>query len=110
MYQILRYILIAFVLLLAYLAALVVYLVPYAWLVPVGIGIFLLCRKTYRYTAYGTAKWADAADIPHMLEGHGMILGHIEGKPDKITGTMALFDRDIPAKAACQKFLMAFQR
>ena len=110
MYQILRYILIATVLLVAYLAALVVYLVPYAWLVPVGIGIFMLCRKTYRYTAYGTSRWADATDIPHMLEGNGLILGHIEGKPDKLSGTMALFDRDIPAKAACQKFLMAFQR
>ena len=110
MYRMLRYILIATILLLAYLAALVVYLVPYAWLVPVGIGIFMLCRKTYRYTAYGTARWADATDIPHMLEGNGLILGHIEGKPDKLSGTMALFDRDIPAKAACQKFLMAFQR
>ncbi len=110
MYKPLRIILIATVLLLAYLAALVVYLVPYAWLVLVGIGIFLLCRKTYRYTAYGTARWADASDIPHMLEGSGMILGHIEGKPDKVSGTMALFDRDIPAKAACQKFLLSFQR
>ena len=57
MFPILRYILIATVLLLAYLAALVVYLVPYAWLVPVGIGLFLLCRKTYRYTAYGTSRF-----------------------------------------------------
>lgn len=110
MYKPLRILLIATVLLMAYLAALVVYLVPYAWLVVLGIGIFLLCRKTYRYTAYGTARWADASDIPHMLEGNGLILGHIEGKPDKVTGTMALFDRDLPAKAACQKFLLAFQR
>ena len=110
MYKPLRIILIATVLLLAYLAALVVYQVPYAWLVLVGIAAFMLCRKTYRYTAYGTARWADASDIPHLLEGSGMILGHIEGKPDKVSGTMALFDRDIPAKAACQKFLLSFQR
>jgi type IV secretion system protein VirD4 len=110
MYQILRYILIVTVLLLAYLAALVVYQVPYAWLALVALGIVLLCKRTYRYTAYGTARWADAADIPHMLEGNGLILGHIDGKPDKVSGTMALFDRNIPAKAACQKFLLAFQR
>lgn len=110
MYKILRYILIATVLLLAYLAALVIYLVPYAWLVPVAIGVVMLCRKTYHYTAYGTARWADATDIPHLLEGNGLIVGHIEGKPDKIAGTKALFDSRLSAKDACQKFLLAFQR
>src|SRR5579885_3834981 len=110
MYKFLRFILIVTVLLLAYLAVLVVYQVPYAWLVAAGIGVALLCRKTYRYTAYGTARWADATDIPHLLEGDGLILGHIQGKPDKWRGTLALFDRTIPARAACQKFLMAFQR
>ncbi len=110
MYKLLRYLLIATVLLVAYLAALVAYLVPYAWLVPVAIGIVLLGRRTYRYTAYGTARWADAADIPHLLEGGGMILGHIEGKPDKLSAVMALFNRSLPERDACQKFLLAFQR
>ena len=80
MYTKLRYILIATVLLLAYLAALVIYLVPYAWLVPVGIGIVMLYRQTRRYTAYGTARWADANDIPHMLEGSGLIRTRKEGR------------------------------
>lgn len=110
MYQILRYVLITSVLLLAYLAALVIYLVPYAWLVVVAIGVVMLCRKTYRYTAYGTARWADAIDIPHMLEGNGLIVGHIEGKPSKRHGLMALFDSRLSAKDACQKFLLACQR
>jgi type IV secretion system protein VirD4 len=110
MYKALRYLLITTVLLLAYLAVLVLYQVPYAWLVAAGIGIVLLCRKTYRYTAYGTARWADATDIPHLLEGNGLILGHIQGKPDKWRGTLALFDRNLPARPACQRFLMAFQR
>ncbi|HEY1270446.1 MAG TPA: type IV secretory system conjugative DNA transfer family protein, partial [Terriglobales bacterium] len=110
MYKALRYLLITTVLLLAYLAVLVLYQVPYAWLVAAGIGIVLLCRKTYRYTAYGTARWADATDIPHLLEGNGLILGHIQGKPDKWRGILALFDRNLPARAACQRFLMAFQR
>jgi len=112
MYPILRRILIVTVLLVAYLAVLVMYLVPYAWLVPVVIGIAMLYRKTNRYTACGTARWADAADIPHMLEesGSGLIVGHIEGKPDKLGGIMALFDSRFSAKAACQKFLLACQR
>jgi len=112
MYTKLRYILIATVLLLAYLAALVIYQVPYAWLVPVGIGIAMLYRKTRRYTAYGTARWADANDIPHMVEGggSGLIVGHIEGKPTLLRGVLALFDSRFSAKAACQKLLMACQR
>jgi type IV secretion system protein VirD4 len=110
MYPILRYILIVTVLLLAYLAALVVYLVPYAWLMFVALGIVMLWRKPPRYTAYGTARWADASDIPHLLEGKGLMVGHIEGKPSKIAAVRALFDSRLSAKAACQKFLMAFQR
>lgn len=110
MYCILRRILIATVLLLAYLAALVVYQVPYAWLFPLCLLAFLAYRKTTRYSAHGTARWADASDIPHMLEGEGLILGHITGKPDKLSGIRALFDRSISDKAACQRFLEAFQR
>jgi type IV secretion system protein VirD4 len=68
MYRILRRILMVTVLLVAYLAALVIYLVPYAWLVPVAIGLVMLFRKTYRYTAYGTARWADAQDLEGMID------------------------------------------
>ncbi len=110
MYRILRYVLIVTVLLAAYLAALVGYIVPYAWLVPVGVVVLMLFRRTYRYTAHGTARWADATDIPHMLEGNGLILGHIEGKPDKLRGIMALFDSRFSAKDACHRFLIALQR
>jgi type IV secretion system protein VirD4 len=110
MYRNLRRVLIATVLLLAYLAALVLYLIPYAWLVSAVIGIAMLCRKTRRYTAFGTARWADASDIPHMLEGNGLILGHIEGKASKVGGTKALFDSRFSDWDACQKFLRAFQR
>lgn len=68
MYRMLRRVLIATVLLLAYLAALFIYLVPYAWLVPVVIGIVLLFRKTVRYTAYGTARFADVDDLEGMID------------------------------------------
>lgn len=68
MYRILRCILIATVLLLAYLAALVIYLVPYAWLVLVGIGVLMLFKRTYRYTSHGTARWAEADDLEGMID------------------------------------------
>ena len=103
MYPILRRILIVTVLLVAYLAALVVYLVPYAWLALVVLGIVMLYRRTPRYTAYGTARWADASDIPHMLEGKGLIVGHIEGKPSKIAAVQALFDSWLSAKSVRKK-------
>jgi uncharacterized membrane protein YccC len=68
MYRNLRRILIATMLLLAYLAALIIYLVPYAWLVPVVIGFVMLFRKTTRYTAYGTARFADLDDLEGMID------------------------------------------
>ena len=68
MYLILRRVLIATMLLLAYLAALVIYLVPYAWLTLVALGIWLVCNKTYRYTAYGTARWAEPEDLEDMID------------------------------------------
>jgi type IV secretion system protein VirD4 len=68
MYRILRYLLIATVLLLAYLGALVVYVVPYAWLVALGIGAFMVCRKSYRYTSHGSARWAELEDLEGMID------------------------------------------
>lgn len=68
MCKFLRYILIATVLLLAYVAALVIYLVPYAWLLVLGIGAFMMCRKTYRYTSHGSARWAEAEDLEGMID------------------------------------------
>ena len=68
MYRMLRYLLIATVLLVAYLAALVICVVPYAWLVALGIGAFMLFRKSYRYTAYGSAKWAELEDLEGMID------------------------------------------
>ena len=68
MYRVLRYILIVTVLLLAYVAALVIYLVPYAWLVALGIVAFMMCRKTYHYTSHGSARWAEAEDLEGMID------------------------------------------
>ena len=104
-----RYFLIVTIILLAYLAALLMLVVPYVWLIPVAIGIVMLCRKTYHYTAFGTARWAQAEDMPHMLEGSGIILGTINGKVSKLDGVKALFDKRLNAKQAVHKFLSACQ-
>lgn len=45
-----------------------------------------------------------------MSKSKGLILGHTEGKASKWRGVKALFDRSIPDRAACQRFLQAFQR
>lgn len=68
MYRILRYILIASVLLVPYLVALLVYLVPYAWLVVLAIGASMLRRKKYHYTAHGTAKYAELKDLEGLID------------------------------------------
>jgi type IV secretion system protein VirD4 len=41
---------------------------------------------------------------------NGLILGHTTGKASKLGGIMSLFDRSIPDKTACERFLQAFQR
>jgi hypothetical protein len=66
--DLLRNVLIATVLLLAYLFGLVMYQVPHSWLVPVAIGIVMVFRKTRRYTAMGTARWAEAEDLKEMID------------------------------------------
>jgi type IV secretion system protein VirD4 len=68
MYRILRRILIASVLLAAYVAALFIYLVPYAWLVAVVIGFVMLFRKTNSFTAFGTARFANLDDLEGMID------------------------------------------
>lgn len=110
MYPVLRRVLIVTLLLLAYLAALLVCTVPYAWLAVVVVLVAMAWRKGKRYTAHGTARWADASDIPHMLEGSGLIVGHMDGKPSKLAGVRALFDRSLRAKEACERFLIVCQR
>ncbi len=98
--SLIRFLLIVTVLLAAYLAALVVYLVPYAWVGAVVLVLLMLCKRGYRYTAYGTARWATVADLPHMLYGNGLIVGHIKGKPGRIEGLKALFNRRLSARTA----------
>jgi type IV secretion system protein VirD4 len=88
--RLIRYAMIVSWLLSAYIGVLATIVFP--WLgIPLVLGALVgLARKRITYSAYGTARWAEAADIPHMLKGNGLIVGHIEGKPGKIAGIMAL--------------------
>lgn len=109
-YKLMRFVLIITVLLVTYVAMLTVCLVPYGWLGLVAVLVLMVCRKTYRYTAYGTARWADVNDVAHMLEGNGLILGHIDGRVSKWSGVKALFSSRLSPRDACRKFLIACQR
>jgi type IV secretion system protein VirD4 len=107
MYRILRAFLAVTVMLAAYLAAITVYILPQICLVILGVLVWKHCRKAYRHTAHGTARWATPDDIPHMLDGDGLIIGHIDGRVSRVGGVMALFNSRLPARDACRKFLTA---
>lgn len=108
--KILRSFLILTILLLAYTAVVITILWPWAGVVMAIVALATLARKGVAYTAHGTARWCDASEIPHLLEGNGLILGHIAGKPSKWRGVSGLFNRRLPAKQAVQRLLMACQR
>jgi type IV secretion system protein VirD4 len=110
MYRIIRLTLIATVLLTAYVATLVIGLVPYAWLVAVVVVACVLSRRTYRYTAHGTARWAGPEDVPHLLEGSGLSVGELDGERSRFRALQALLNMRLSHRQACQKFLTAYQR
>ena len=67
--RLLRLILILTILLVAYSTVLAVIMVPWSGAALGIVAMAMLARKGVQYTAHGTARWADASDIPHMLEG-----------------------------------------
>lgn len=80
------------------------------------IGIIVLAiaaitqRRSEAFTAFGTARWADAADLSAegMLGANSRpILGRVMdgGKPPLRQATRRLFDFTISSKEACEKFL-----
>jgi type IV secretion system protein VirD4 len=106
----LRRLLILTILLLAYSAAIITILWPWAGVGMAIVVVAALARKGVAYTSMGTARWADASEIPHLLNGFGLILGHIAGKPSKWRGVLGLFNWKLSAKHAVQRLLMACQR
>src|SRR5216683_6788201 len=112
MYRITRRILIATVLLSAYCLALLVYLIPWAW---VALGVVMLiaaCKKGYQLSAFGTARWSDERDLRSagMVGGNGLCVGYTEGSNSKVAGVKALFNSRVPATEACQQFFAGFQK
>jgi type IV secretion system protein VirD4 len=58
MYKLTRFTLIATVLLAAYCVVMLTIMIPWAWVaLAIGAGI-ALAKRGYRYTAYGTARFA----------------------------------------------------
>ena len=84
----------------------------------VCIGIALLvafARRGYgAFTAFGTARWADADDLRRtgMLGAKaGLIIGRVTdaGKQPLSKAVRGLFDPKVPSKEACEEFLKAMQ-
>jgi type IV secretion system protein VirD4 len=107
--KVLRFFLILTVLQLAFSLGVAIYFYPRGGVVLGFVLLAMAGRKTVQLSAHGTARFADASDIPHMLEGPGLIIGHIAGKPSKMAGLRALFSR-LPDRWAVQKFLASCQR
>ena len=87
-------------------------------LVIIGMVVLVLAAITRRgreaFTAFGTARWADAADL--RAEGmigatSGPILGRVMdvAKPPLRQATQALFDSTVSSKKACEQFLSAIR-
>ena len=106
--KLVRMILFTFYLLVAYCVAMLVILIPWAWVaLPIGVVIFL-CRKRRYLDSCGTARWADINDMGGMLDGgNGLIIGQVEDTPGLIAATKALFDSSVPSDVACLRFFQA---
>ncbi len=108
MFKLLRLALMFIVLLVPSVLALVVTHAPG---VLVGLILWLawkLHRSRARSDSHGSARWATPRDVPHMLEGDGLILGHISGRVSKLWALRSLFSRRLAPKEACRRFLAAF--
>lgn len=89
--------------------ALVIGLVPLAWAVLIGLILWKLGSKVRRSIAHGSARWAELADIEHMLEGDGLILGRMSGRSSKLRAIKALVDPRLAPRTACERFLEGFR-
>jgi type IV secretion system protein VirD4 len=107
-YKLLRVGLLIIVLVIAGLTALVLASVPFAWLFLLVFVVFRYGRRGKLSDAHGSARWAAPRDVPHMLEGHGLFLGHMSGRASKPWAFRSLFSRHLPPKEACRRFLAAF--
>src|SRR4051794_8519933 len=75
-----------------------------------AIALLTKLRRGVDLTAFGTARWASAKDIPHLLEGRGLMVGHLSGRPGKLDGVRALLSLRTPSRIAVQRWIGALQR
>ncbi len=108
MFAILRItLLIALALMLA-LSVLVVSHMSGTVLVVVAVIAIVIRRRTRASDAHGSARWAEPRDVPHMLSGSGLILGHMNGRVSKLWSLRSLCSFQLSAREACHRFLYAF--
>ena len=84
----------------------------------IGVGLILFKlfgKRAYQaLTAFGTARWADVADLraAGMLNANtGLIIGRVggEGKPPFHKALQELFSSWVPPKEACEQFLASIR-
>lgn len=102
MYMLMRFMLIALVLISGSVISAFVVATPAALIVlPILMGCFL--RRRLRLTALGTARWADASDLKGMSTG--LIVGRMDSRPAFVSRVKGLFDSSLSSKVAVQQFL-----
>lgn len=84
----------------------------------IGIGLLLFtlfAKRGYQaLTAFGTARWADVADLraAGMLDANsGLIIGRVGGcgKPSLLYAMRQLFNSWVPSREACEQFLASIR-
>jgi type IV secretion system protein VirD4 len=95
------------VLIAASVAAIVMKFYPgVLFLVIVGVAWRGVIASRGHSTAHGSARWAVPGDImPMLLEGDGLILGHMHGQPSWTWKLRSLLSLRLSAGQACQRFL-----
>lgn len=112
MYRLTRCLLIYTVLGIVYCVSIMVVMIPWTAII-VAIALAVAGKRRREFSAFGTARWADALDLRYagMLDAkNGLTLGYVQGSQSKKAGIRGLFNRKIPAKEACQSFLDAFRK
>ncbi len=105
MHRLLRFMLILAVLIAVSAAVVVVKLYPGVLVVTfVVLALRSISVSRRRSTAHGTARWAEPSDVPHMLEGNGLILGHLGGRVSGLWKLRSLLSPRLASREACRRF------
>ncbi len=105
MYRLVRLMLILAILIAA--SALAVLVRLNSWILVVGfvVVIWRMAGSSLRHsTAHGTARWAQANDVLHMLDGNGLILGYLSGRISTTWKMLSLLNFRLPSRLACRRF------